>query len=82
MLDKNQWPYWTVAALATSNHWFLQGPVQGCDASEFSIPAFSYACPRLAAVLHICSDTQFLSSKQSVQCKCVLNITNSPRRRS
>ena len=30
LLDMNTWPYWSVAALSTSNHWFLSGPVQGC----------------------------------------------------
>ena len=29
-LDKEKWPYWSVGALATSNMFYEQGPVQGC----------------------------------------------------
>ena len=30
MLDKEKWPFWSVGALATSNMFYQQGPVQGC----------------------------------------------------
>ncbi|CAK0787061.1 hypothetical protein CVIRNUC_010277 [Coccomyxa viridis] len=29
-LDKGQWPYWSVAALSSSNSFALKGPVTGC----------------------------------------------------
>ena len=29
-LDKGTWPYWSVAALSTSNSFSKAGPVQGC----------------------------------------------------
>ena len=30
LLDKNDWPYWTVGALSTSSSFFEAGPLQGC----------------------------------------------------
>ena len=30
MLDKAKYPFWSVAALSTSNAYFLGGPLQGC----------------------------------------------------
>ena len=30
VLDREKWPYWSVGALATSNMFYAQGPVQGC----------------------------------------------------
>lgn len=30
VLQKDDWPYWTVGALATSNKFFNDGPVEGC----------------------------------------------------
>lgn len=30
VLDKSEWPYWSVAALATSNMFYKAGPLQGC----------------------------------------------------
>ena len=30
VLDQGQWPYWSVAALSTSNQYFEDGPLQGC----------------------------------------------------
>jgi len=30
LLNQDQWPYWTVGALSTSNSFFEAGPLQGC----------------------------------------------------
>jgi hypothetical protein len=30
MLDKEKYPYWSVAALSTSSEFYKKGPVQGC----------------------------------------------------
>lgn len=29
-LDKSKYPYWSVGALSTSNHFYQEGPVKGC----------------------------------------------------
>ena len=30
MLDKTEWPYWSVAALSTKSPFYLAGPLRGC----------------------------------------------------
>lgn len=30
MLDKGTWPYWSVAAISTSNSFYLAGPTEAC----------------------------------------------------
>ncbi len=38
MLDKGNWPYWSVAALSTSNSFAVAGPVQGCGCGPCGAP--------------------------------------------
>lgn len=48
-LDKGQWPYWSVAALSSSNSFALKGPVTGCGcvATSYMI-SNEYYCVEIA----------------------------------
>ena len=80
VLSKGQWPYWSVAALATSNSFFLGGPVQGCGmcfevqclesgpVRSLSILRAVYVCDTMLVILRCMAYT-------IVQCICIWSLS-------